>query len=104
MLVTLTLVFLFAIATGYAYTQGGETRSVYDDNGRLRGVIAPNGEANVYEYDLAGNITAIRRNTANTLEAIGFSPREGAPGTRVTIVGTGFGNGVNVVAFNGTAA
>jgi YD repeat-containing protein len=91
-------------ATSSAYAQGGTTRYVYDDNGRLRAVIAPSGEANIYEYDAAGNFTAIRRNTANTLEALDFTPREGAPGTQVTIVGTGFGGGVNAVAFNGMAA
>ena len=36
--------------------QGGTTRYVYDDNGRLIAVISPTGEANVYEYDAAGNV------------------------------------------------
>lgn len=84
--------------------QGGLTRYVYDDNGRLHAVISPAGEAAIYEYDPAGNITAIRRNTATTLEVLGFSPIEGIPGTQVTITGTGFGGGVTAVAFNGTAA
>lgn len=94
---------ILSFSTAYAQ-QGGLSRYVYDDNGRLRGVIAPNGEANIYEYDPAGNFTAIRRNTANTLEVIGFTPREGVPGTQVTLVGTGFGGGVTSVAFNGTVA
>lgn len=80
----------------------GTTRYVYDDNGRLRAVIAPNGEANVYEYDPAGNIKAIRRNASNVLEILDFFPREGGPGTQVTIVGSGFSAGVNSVAINGT--
>lgn len=92
------------MASSVLAQQGGTTRYVYDDNGRLRAVIAPNGEANVYEYDPAGNITAIRRNAATTLEVLDFSPREGVPGTQVTIVGTGFGVGVNSVTFNGVAA
>src|SRR5205814_10249258 len=41
--------------------QGGTTSYVYDDNGRLHAVISPSGEAVVYEYDAAGNITSIRR-------------------------------------------
>jgi YD repeat-containing protein len=80
------------------------SRYIYDDNGRLRAVISPNAEAAIYEYDPAGNITAIRRNTANTLEVLDFSPFEGVPGTQVTIVGTGFGGGVTGVTFNGTTA
>ncbi len=91
-------------AASSAHAQGSTTRYIYDDNGRLRAVIAPSGEANVYEYDAAGNITAIRRNTAGTLEVLDFSPKEGVPGTQVRITGTGFGGGVNAVAFNGTAA
>lgn len=98
------LVFILTIVSSLALAQGTATRYVYDNNGRLRAVIAPSGEANIYEYDLAGNITAIRRNTATTLEVLDFSPREGVPGTQVKIVGTGFGAGVNSVDFNGEAA
>lgn len=104
LLAALVTVVIFAAASVIAFAQGGATRYVYDDNGRLRAVIAPNGEANVYEYDAAGNITAIRRNAAGTLEILDFSPREGVPGNQVTIVGTGFGAGVSAVAFNGAAA
>lgn len=84
--------------------QGGLSHYVYDDNGRLRAVISPNGEAAIYAYDPAGNIAAIRRNTAATREVLDFTPREGVPGNQVTIVGTGFGAGVTSVTFNGAAA
>ncbi|HWS87599.1 MAG TPA: RHS repeat domain-containing protein [Pyrinomonadaceae bacterium] len=84
--------------------QGGTTRYVYDDNGRLHAVISPNGEAAVYEYDPAGNITAVRRLAADTLAVFAFSPREGVFGDPVTFVGSGFGGGVTGVSFNGTAA
>lgn len=84
--------------------QIGTTRYVYDDNGRLRAVIAPTGEAGIYEYDAAGNIRNIRRNAANQLEILDFFPRQGAPGTTIKIIGTGFGAGVTRVTFNGTAA
>jgi YD repeat-containing protein len=103
-LTALLALILLAAAASSAYAQGGATRYVYDDNGRLHAVIAANGEANIYEYDAAGNFTAIRRNAATTLEVLDFSPREGAPGTQVTIIGTGFGVGVTAVSFNGTAA
>lgn len=100
----MTIVVLALIAGSIAHAQGTTTHYVYDDNGRLKAVIAPNGEANIYEYDPAGNITAIRRNASNILELLDFYPRTGTPGTTVTIVGTGFGGGVSSVAFNGTAA
>ena len=51
--------------------QGWTTSYVYDDNGRLHAVISPSGEAVVYEYDAAGNITSIRR-------LAGFSAAEGS--------------------------
>lgn len=84
--------------------QGGSTQYVYDDNGRLQAVILPSGEAAVYEYDAAGNVTAIRRLTADTLSILTFSPREGIAGDLVSFVGTGFGAGVTGVSFNGAAA
>jgi YD repeat-containing protein len=102
-LAALAVIIILAGVCSPAFAQS-TARYVYDDNGRLRAVIAPNGEANIYEYDAAGNFTSIRRNTATTLEVLDFSPREGAPGTTVTIIGTGFGNGVTAVSFNGTAA
>jgi YD repeat-containing protein len=80
----------------------GTTQYVYDDNGRLHAVISPAGEATVWEYDAAGNFTAIRRLTANDLELLSFSPHEGVPGDLVTFTGVGFGAGVSAVSFNGT--
>jgi YD repeat-containing protein len=67
-------------------------------------VIAPNGEAVVYEYDAAGNITAIRRLAADSLSILSFSPHEGLPGDQVTFTGTGFSGGVTNVSFNGASA
>lgn len=87
-----------------AAQQGGTTRYLYDDNGRLRAVISPTGEANVYEYDPAGNFTEIKKLAADTLALLDFSPRAGVPGDPVTIVGTGFSAGVSSVTFNGVNA
>lgn len=87
-----------------AWQGGGATRYVYDDNGRLHAVITPTGEAVVYEYDAAGNITAVRRLTAAALALFDFSPRAGVPGDLVTLVGVGFGAGVTAVSFNGAPA
>jgi len=82
--------------------QGGTVRYVYDSNGRLRAVITPNGDAAVYDYDPAGNFTAIRRLTAGDLEVLDFSPRQGPIGTQVTILGVGFDGTVSNVSFNGS--
>ena len=85
--------------------QGGvAARYVYDDNGRLHAVITPAGEAAVYEYDAAGNITAVRRLPATALALFDFSPRAGVPGDLVTLVGVGLGGGFTGVSFNGAAA
>jgi YD repeat-containing protein len=86
----------------FAAAQEDQTsRYVYDDDGRLRAVIAPNGEAAVYEYDSAGNFTAIRRLGADALELLTFAPRSGVVGTRVVFYGVGFGAGVSTVTFGG---
>lgn len=99
----LTLVVVLT-SPGARGQQGGTTRFVYDDNGRLTAVISPNGEAAVYDYDAAGNFTAIRRISADTLTLLAFFPHEGGAGDEVTFVGTGFNAGVTSVAFNGTSA
>jgi YD repeat-containing protein len=84
--------------------QGSDTAFIYDDNGRLQAVIAPSGEASVYDYDAAGNFTGLRRLDANAFEVLTFTPREGPPGLRVTIYGVGFGAGITSVSFNGANA
>lgn len=84
--------------------QGGTSRYVYDDNGRLRAVVGANGEANIYDYDAAGNFTGIRRVDVNFLTIFTFYPKQGVPGDSVTILGLGFGGGVSSVSFNGTSA
>ena len=102
---TLLLVIVFtASLLSAGAQQGGTTTYVYDDNGRLHAVIAPNGEAVIYEYDAAGNITAIRRLAADSLSILSFSPHEGLPGDQVVFTGTGFGSGVTNVSFNGASA
>jgi YD repeat-containing protein len=84
--------------------QGGTTTYVYDEDGRLHAVLSPDGQAAVYEYDGAGNFTAIRRLTPNDLELLSFNPHQGPIGTRVTIFGTGFNQGITSVSFNGVTA
>lgn len=105
---TLTALLLIAacaiVTLPVAAQQGGTVRYVYDDNGRLKAVILPSGEANEYEYDAAGNITAIKRLMTDALAVFSFAPREGFVGEAVTFIGVGFGSGVDSVSFNGVAA
>lgn len=99
---TLVLSLLLAAIAQMSFAQqGGTTRYLYDLNGRLRAVISPSGEAAIYEYDPAGNFTAIRRLGVNDCEAIEFTPRQGTFGAKVTIYGVGFKGQVSQVTFNG---
>jgi YD repeat-containing protein len=91
-------------AAALARQGGAATRYVYDEDGRLQAVVAPTGEAAVYEYDPAGNITAVRRLAADALALFSFAPRAGIYGDLVTFVGVGLGAGVVEVSFNGAAA
>jgi YD repeat-containing protein len=99
----LTLILVLTPARAKAQ-QGGTTRFVYDDNGRLTAVVTQGGEAVIYDYDAAGNFTAVRRIGADTLRLLAFFPHEGGAGDEVTFVGTGFNAGVTSVSFNGVAA
>src|SRR4030095_6792174 len=88
---TLLLIILYtALSSVVTAQQGGTTRYVYDDNGRLRAVISPAGEAAIYEYDPAGNITRITRQPAGFVSILSFTPKSGSEDTLVTIIGTGF--------------
>jgi len=79
----------------------------YDELGRL--VQASNltaGEAVLYTYDAAGNITSQTTRPLTTLSIGHFTPSRGPVGTQVTIHGTGFSATPvsNLVRFSGTAA
>ena len=102
-IVALTLI-ITPSAPAIRAQQAGTTRFVYDDNGRLAAVITPTGEAAAYDYDSAGNFTAVRRIGADTLTLLAFFPHQGGGGDEVTLVGTGFNAGVTAVFFNGSSA
>src|SRR5215470_991686 len=97
------LLLLFWVSTSLSAIaqQPTTTRYIYGNNGRLRAVVAPNGDAAIYDYDPAGNITAIRRLGAEGFAFLSFTPDIGAIGDRVTLYGVNIGIGVNSVAFNG---
>lgn len=93
--------------TAEAAVSTGPISYVHDDAGRLKAAIQPgSGEAAVYDYDQAGNVTAIRRQPSAQLDVLEVTPKRGDVGTKVTVLGTGFGAtpGENTVRFNGTQA
>jgi YD repeat-containing protein len=94
-------------SSGFPFAlNNGPVSYVYDDLGRLVGVIDVKGNAAEYAYDAVGNITSISRFTATQVSIINFAPESGPVGTSVTINGTGFSSTAsqNAVKFNGTTA
>jgi YD repeat-containing protein len=79
---------------------------IYDELGRLVGVIDTSGNAAGYSYDAVGNVQAIARYTSSQASVLQFTPKTGPVGTVVTISGTGFSTTLSqdTVSFNGTAA
>jgi trimeric autotransporter adhesin len=79
---------------------------IYDELGRLKTVVAPNGDRAEYDYDAVGNLLAVRRIGTNTLTISEITPNVGTSGTVVTIRGAGFSAtpASNTVKFNGVAA
>lgn len=84
----------------------GAVRYVYDELGRLVGVIDPSGDAAAFHYDAVGNLLSITRTSATQMSVIEFTPDSGAVGQSVTIYGTGFSGtpSLNTVSINGTPA
>ena len=89
-----------------AVAQAQSWQYVYDEVGRLKAAIAPNGDRADYEYDAVGNIVAIRRSGAGALNITEFTPQIGKSGTVVKVTGSGYSTTLasNVVKFNGVAA
>ena len=85
---------------------GNDIIYVYDELGRLVGVINPVGETAVYNYDAVGNVLSISRYNSSVVSIIEFTPGSGPVGASVTIFGTGFSTtpSQNTVSFNGVAA
>lgn len=100
----LTLVLALAFALG-SQAQSG-TVYIYDELGRLIGVVDPTTETAVYAYDANGNILSISRHNSSQVSIIGFTPNNGSASTNVRIYGTGFSATAtkNTVKFNGVQA
>ena len=93
------------LAVFAARSAHGQVRYVYDDAGRLVGVLDPSGASATYVYDAVGNLLSISRSTS-AVQILSVSPPVGPVGTTVTIYGTGFSTTAssNTVTFNGTSA
>ena len=106
---SLGLAFLLVVALR-AQAQQPVIHYVYDDLGRLVGVVDQNGNAATYTYDAVGNILAIgRNNVADTPGPVAItlvSPNKGKIGTPVSIFGKGFSPDPtqNTVSFSGGLA
>lgn len=102
--VALTLLGVLTFAVGL--TAQSPIRYIYDELGRLVGVINASGDAAVYHYDAVGNLLSITRSTPTQVNVIEFTPDAGPIGQSVIIYGTGFSAtlGQNTVTFNGTSA
>jgi YD repeat-containing protein len=103
-------IFVLALTCLLIIVWGGSARAdvtyVYDELGRLVGVIDPSSDTAVYSYDAVGNLLGIARYASSTVSIIDFQPKSGPTGTVVTIQGTGFSAtpANNTVTFNGVAA
>ena len=97
---------LGVITFAAALTAQSPIRYIYDELGRLVGVIDASGNAAVYHYDAVGNLLSITRSTSTEVNVIEFTPDAGPIGQSVTIYGTGFSATANqnTVTFNGTSA
>jgi YD repeat-containing protein len=98
------VVLLYAVVGASLLAQ--TIRYIYDESGRLVGVIDPAGDAAAYDYDATGNLLSITRSTSTQVKVLEFTPNAGLIGQTVTIYGTGFSATPvsNTVTFNGTSA
>lgn len=79
---------------------------IYDELGRLVGVVDPSSETARYVYDATGNIVSVSRYRSTQVSIIQFTPNSGPTSTTVKIYGTGF-SGTSTqdkVKFNGVEA
>ena len=85
---------------------GAPVKYLYDELGRLTGVISKDGNAATYAYDAVGNLLSISRQSTTQVSIIGFTPKSALVGSSVNIYGTGFSAiaSQNTVSFNGTGA
>lgn len=98
---------IFLATTAILWAQQGSITYIYDDLGRLVGVVDQEGNAASYTYDAVGNILSIsRHDVLGPVSITLVSPNKGKVGTSVAIFGAGFSpNPVeNRVSFSGVPA
>src|SRR5437868_7323722 len=76
---------LLVALLGAATPALADVRHFYDEKGRLIETVGPNGESVRYEYDAAGNLTAVNRLGTNNVTVTSVTPNFGQVGTTVTI-------------------
>ena len=64
---------LVAIALPRASSAQSAIQYVYDDLGRLIGVVDPGGDTATYQYDAVGNILSTGRHSSTQVSIISFS-------------------------------
>ncbi len=79
---------------------------IYDELGRLVGVVDPTGNTAVFNYDAVGNILAVQNYPSSTVSIIEFTPNSAIVNATVTLSGTGYSTtpSQNTVKFNGLTA
>jgi YD repeat-containing protein len=109
LLALLTLLVLGGFAPP-VWPQQPRIHYIYDDLGRLVGVVDQDGNAATYTYDAVGNILAIgRHSVADTPGPVAITlvaPSKGKVGTPVSIFGRGFNADAaqDVASFSGAIA
>jgi len=109
-LLTLFTLLLLGDFTQPVWPQQPRIHYVYDDLGRLVGVVDQDGNAATYTYDTVGNILAIgRHDVADAPGPVAITlvaPSKGKVGTAVSIFGRGFSADAaqNVASFSGATA
>jgi YD repeat-containing protein len=105
-----TLLFCLALFLILALPESSRSQSgtvyVYDELGRLVGVVDPSSGAARYVYDAAGNIVSVSRYSSTQVSIIQFTPNSGPTSTTVKIYGTGFSatKTQDKIKFNGVEA
>jgi len=83
---------------------GEAYRFSYDADGRLITATDPEGDTATYQWDAAGNLTGIDRDSSEELAIHRLAPGSANVGETIEVRGTGFSPESNTVKFNGAAA